>query len=133
MNTTTIDHTLTFAQAIATYLNINTQYRKAIRNPEKRQQLTRPRTESFLHAERQNVTLHAHLNTLTEPDFIGLQAKKLIELWDRRNHCFNQLSERPANKTWHETPNDAIIRLNIAEKKLLEHLKTIHTIIGKLA
>ena len=131
MNTATTDHILAFAQSIADYLRINKEYRAASRNPDRRQALNHTRTQLFLLAERDNAALHQHLNSLPEPDYITRNARELIARWDRRNHCFNQLSG-PKPKGWSEAPNEAIIRLNIAEKKLVDQLKIIHTIIAKI-
>lgn len=130
MNDTTTDHILTFAQDIANYLRINQEYRQAARNPQRREQLTHTRTTLFLTAEKSNTTLHQHLQNLPEPTFLSRQAAELITRWDHRNRCFTDL-QQARNKPHHEAPNEKIIRLTNAERRLVEQLKAVNQIIKK--
>jgi len=129
-DTTTTDLTLRFAQDIANYLSINTEYRNASRNPERRQQISHTRTTLFLKAEATNAELHQHLTNLPEPTFLSRQSRELITRWDHRNRCFNDLTQA-RKKPHHEAPNEKIIRLTNAEKKVIEQIKILHTIIQK--
>lgn len=115
-----------FIDLIKTYLHINAAYRKAgVRNPLRRQELRQARNTAYHATQQANTTLHQHLLKFPEPDAIMLQARELIRLWDIRNTCFDNLTNRSPD----DPPREAITRLNRAEKNLTDQLQIIENII----
>lgn len=123
----TIQYLQNLTQAIATYLRLNDEYRRS-RNPENKQNIKTARNKQYQVAQQQNAILHPHLLAFKEPDFLGTQARKLIELWDARNTCFENLINRSPD----DHPRQAIERLDNAEKRLRTHIRTINEIISKI-
>ena len=124
----TLDLIRTFADALRLYMRYNTEYRTC-RNPARKQDLKRTRAAAFHSAQEANQTLHNHLNQFPEPDFIRLQAHKLIQIWDARETCYQNLINRQPD----DHPAEAIARLNRAETALKKQLDVITEIITKLA
>lgn len=129
----TIQLLSTFTQAIRDYLRYNTEYRAARRNPDRKQALRQARATAFRIAQEANSALHTHLIAFKEPDFLRAQARELISRWDARNTCFENLTNAQNTAQWHEPPSEKIARLDKAEQRLRNHLKTITEIISKLA
>lgn len=124
----TFDLILKFVQAIRQYLVYNTEYRRAQKNPERKQALKQARATAYGFAQEANTALHTHLLAFKEPDFIRSQARELISRWDARNTCYENLIHLTAD----DNPREAIIRLDKAESRLRDHLKAITEIISKL-
>lgn len=125
----TFDLLSKFIQAIRQYLTYNTEYRRAQKNPERKAALKQARATAYRIAQEANAAMHTHLLAFKEPDFMRLQARKLIELWDARNTCYENLINRAAD----DSPNEAIARLDKSESRLRDHLRAVSEIISKLA
>lgn len=126
-NQLTVQYLQNLSQQINTYLRLNEEYRRS-RNQETKQMLKIARNKQYHVAQQQNAMLHTHLLAFKEPDFIMLQARKLIELWDARNICFENLINRSPD----DHPRQAIERLDNAEKRLRAHIRTVNEIISKI-
>lgn len=124
----TTDLTQKFADEIRLYLRYNEEYRTC-RNPNRKQLLKTTRNAAYHNVQQANAALHTHLIAFKEPDFLRLHARKLIELWDARNTCYQNLINRSPD----DTPAEAITRLNRAEKTLKTHLKIISEILQKIS
>lgn len=128
----TIQLLTTFAQAITTYLRLNTEYRRTRTNTERKSALKLARATAYRIAQEANTSLHNHLLQYTEPDFLRTNARELIARWDTRNECFENLANTQRTGTWHERPADKIERLDRAENRLRDQLRAVTEIISKL-
>lgn len=117
----------TFADAIRLYMRLTKEYRTC-KNPTRKQDLKRTRAAAFHSAQEANQTLHNHLNQYPEPEFTRLQARKLIQHWDARETCYQNLIKRDPS----DHPAEAIARLDRAEKALKKQLDVISEILTKI-
>lgn len=144
MNTQlTIQYIQTLTDAIAEYLRINTQYRRTHHNnPDRKQQLKQTRANLYRLAQEANQQLHTHLLQYNSPaspavasaeEGIRLHARELIQRWDTRNTAYENLATAQHTGTWHERPADKITRLDKAETRLRDQLRTITAHLLKIA
>lgn len=122
----------TFADLIETYLHHNDLRRQTIRRyPAESKLHETNRNKAYHQAQQANTALHQHLLKYTEPDYLMLHARQLIEAWDARNTCWENLRSLKNDPT--DTPKEAIRRLNKAEHHLRQKLQEIKEILKKLA